>query len=332
MFHKRWNNIDFNLNGGRVQQSENSITYLLKEETRRRILQYVLASRSGINHGILSKKVGIDRKNLRPYVKQLQEENLIVRGKDNKYYIRESSLGTNYLATQIFSNNFIESVLESDELLFEDVMRFDSKFLFTKYQDNGLERALFEFSNKVGGLITYLIIQSLYPGKKGEKKLHSHGQLYDFFLSNRWIRNYLEMILPSLPFIFKEKVRDHLHFGDDRDDNLDNFYLRILDYSYKVPLLQVDKKFVDEMLVSFTKLYPTFSSQIKRIAERLPKDISDEMNHSAYIKAKIETERKCSHDYKKNPPGIFEFEGRKTKITHWGVKHCSRCHHTIYPK
>ena len=310
----------------KFKKSAKSISELSKENTRNRIVKAVLQSKNGINHGVLSKIVGIDRKNLRPYMKDLQAEKVILRGSNRKYYIGENAL--ELLGARLFVHNFVEKVLSPDGNL---TLNRSNLFLSRERVDTGLERTIFEFSNKIGAFITYVIIQSLSLSNEQNDRSKLENESYDFYVSDRWIKKYIDIIIPLLPFIFKEELKEHLDLYSG-GETLREYVGKLLDYSYKLPILQLDKRLIDQINTSFSRLYPELHSSLEKIRKDLPNDIQELKDHSAYIQMRIASERRCKHCYKKNPPRLLEDNGIKTWTSYFGLKHCIKCHHTIFPK
>jgi hypothetical protein len=331
---KHWDVSGFDTFG----QSGKTITELFKENTINKIIRIVLESRDGVEHGVIAKKIGMDRKNLRPYMKKLMEQKLIVRrGKNGKYFIGERALGTDYLALYLFADSFIEKVFGLRDIIINDSINHsnysDFRTLLPHFKDSDelgfeLERTILEFSNKIGAFITYVIIQSLDLRNKQRGNFNLENELHDFYLSHRWIRYNIDLILPRLPFFFKESIRDYMFYDMPRED----FGNAWVDYSYELPLLQLNKKQIDRIATAYGNLYPIFYSKMEKIRKELPEEIQEYIDHLEYIRLRIAEEKRCNHYYKKNLPRLIEENGKKIWTTWYDVKHCTRCHHTIYPK
>lgn len=138
----------------------------------------------GISHKILAENVEIDRKVLRKYTKKLIEAHLVRReGKNGKYFPTNVSKSWIYVSADILCKRFRDmafpSLRKEEEYLSTPIgqrkFSYDKpeplkevlseyivpRKLTEKIDEIDLERILFDFSNTIGGFITYALIQSL---------------------------------------------------------------------------------------------------------------------------------------------------------------------------
>jgi predicted transcriptional regulator len=130
---------------------------LYVRKTEARIIEVIRSySSSGIAHLQLSNIIGIDRKNLTPYMKRLMSRGLVKRGegKQGKYYpITKERRGT-HMTADIFSKAAAAMILKNEDF------PVDSPFFRNIVTDSPSD-AMFVFSNKVGAIFTYLLIQAM---------------------------------------------------------------------------------------------------------------------------------------------------------------------------
>jgi predicted transcriptional regulator len=136
--------------------------YVRKKEGK--IMEVISAHHDkGIAHLKLASIVKIDRKNLAPYMKRLMSKGLVKRGKakQGKYYPTTKGNRSRTITADIFSEAAADMILANQDF------PVDSPFLRNEIVTNySLEQALFMLSNKIGSIITYMLIQSMNPDNK----------------------------------------------------------------------------------------------------------------------------------------------------------------------
>ena len=112
---------------------------------------------TGISHTRLANLVGIDRKNLSAYTKRLIGRGLLRRG--------EGKQGIYYQATQSKTGSIVTPDLfakvAADEMLLKKDFDLKSPFIRKMDTTDLPEYELFLFSNKLGAVMTYLLIESM---------------------------------------------------------------------------------------------------------------------------------------------------------------------------
>jgi predicted transcriptional regulator len=135
--------------------------YVRKKEGK--IMEVISAHHDkGIAHLKLASIVKIDRKNLTPYMKRLRRKGLVKRekGKQGKYYPTTKGNRGASITADIFSKAAAGMILANKDF------PMDSPFLRNIVTDKPFEYALVMFSNKIGSIITYFLIQSMNPANK----------------------------------------------------------------------------------------------------------------------------------------------------------------------
>jgi hypothetical protein len=189
----------------------------------------------GISHQKLAEIVKIDRKSLRKYTKWLIEKGLIRReGKHGNYFPTSKSKGGTYASADTLCRQFVKMVFDWDDYwqgqatsipqaLKEVTSQYISPRQKTVAGDINLERILFDFSNTIGGFITYILIQLVNPSIKIEK--HVHDLEEESLVKQKWVGDVMSVLSEHLLNIFIEQTwyhptnfpqdpRKYTYFGD----------------------------------------------------------------------------------------------------------------------
>jgi predicted transcriptional regulator len=298
-------------------------------KTEGRIMEVISAHRdSGIAHLRLAHIVNIDRKNLTPYMKRLRRKGLVKRekGKQGKYYpTTKGNRGTSITA-DIFSKAAAGMILANKDF------PMDSPFLRNIVTDNTLEDALFRFSNKIGAIITYFLIQSMNPANKimGNTKNDEEKDLN----VRRWIDDAISSLQPVLLRLFKELIGSFVTslyddvINSDGSVNYDRVGLNVLSYDYDRPLYTLKEKFISELMSGFSKSYPSITNRLEYIRSQLPRVVprvvAEEISHWEYRSYCSRLQKNCKHEYK--PPLNKELAVKSNSR----ILHCRKCHGTKF--
>lgn len=293
-------------------------------KTEGRILQVIYVHRDeGIGHLKLAHVVGIDRKNLAGHLKKLMRKGLVRRanGKQGKYYPATKDYRGTVPTADLFGK------AAAARILLDDDFPVDGPF-FRNVTSNPLEIALFMYSNKVGAIITYLLIQSMNPSNKvtGDTINDEEKDLN----VQRWIYDALSSLGSVLLPVFKEFLASFLRTLDDEyfDNNGSIDYskggLHLLNYIYDRPLYTLEQKSISELMSAFSRSYPTISNELEKIRSNLPRLVAQQINHWEYMADCFKQQKLCLHDYK--PPSNKVLD--KTN----NILHCRKCHKNKYKK
>jgi predicted transcriptional regulator len=201
------------------------------------ILNVILIySENGIPHQKLAEIVKIDRKTLRKYTKWLTEKELIRReGKHGNYFPTSKSKGGTYASADTLCRQFVKMAFDWNDywqgqatssipqVLKEVTSQYIKPRQKTVTDDMNLERILFDFSNTIGGFITYILIQSMNSSIKIEK--HVHDLEEESLVKQKWIGDVMSVLSEYLLNIFIEQTwyhptnfppdqRKYTYFGD----------------------------------------------------------------------------------------------------------------------
>ncbi len=218
-------------------------------------------SNEGIGHMQLAAILGIDRGNLTPHMKRLESKGLIWKapGKQGKYYPISEYKGP--IITAVAAG----MILENQDF------RVNSPFLRNTEDEKLLDLTLFDFSNKIGAIITYLLIQSMNP----ENKITGNATNDDEKDLNveRWINDAISSLgYVLLPF-FKEQIRVPLIMSSLHDNLVDNHDSSIeekagLEFLANIrdrPEYMMKQKLISELMGSFSNSYPNIARELKKL-------------------------------------------------------------------
>jgi hypothetical protein len=194
-------------------------------ERLRRILKVILTyGETGISHKILAESIKLDRKSLRKYTKKLVEIRLIRReGKNGKYFPTNVSKSWIYISADILGKRFRDMAFPSikkEEEYFsipigqrefryeepEPLKEVTSEYIIPRHptektDEIDLERILFDFSNTIGGFVTFVLIQALNlsPGITERSEDFEEKGL----LAQKWIADILSIMSEDLIYVFE---------------------------------------------------------------------------------------------------------------------------------
>jgi predicted transcriptional regulator len=310
----------------RIEFEKEEPNFQRQDATRRtedKIMEVITINRkNGIAHQKLARIIGINRKNLGKYISRLITRGLVVRGPGlrGKYYPstkehRETSMSAEILGGVIASTILYDSDLKIKCPLF-------------RRSEQEIENALFVFSNKVGAIITYLLIQSMNPLNKfsGNTKNSVESDLN----VETWIDDVITTLRPALLPSIKEHVGQHLESLNhgavnskglikyDHNKSVGAF----IKYLYDRPTYELSDTIISELMTTFSTLYPNLSKKFERIRSVLPQLVAKEVEHWEYMENKFEHQKVCRHDYRTPTNKTLE------EYADDQIKHCRKCHKT----
>ena len=312
------------LQADRIRRNEGKILKLI-----------VFNSNFGISHGDLAKQIGLDRKNLRPYIKRLIDRKLITRsaGKQGKYFPIADVYRDAVLTANFFSEISMSKLLlrEENYVIPEGYGSTHSNSFHPKFtEQSGLERAIFEFSNKIGAFITYILIQAM--NLKNKHVINSREKDLDQdALVKEWIENAIVPIISFLPYELKFSLLYHLFSFSESDR--EKPYDEIRDYIGGKHMFQLNKKIIDEISRAFEGLYPQIKYQLDEILEKLPLAVDNYKVSLDHYHEKVKIQETCKHEYQIVRDTLVELGGSMYRIPVVNkIMHCIKCHSTKFPK
>jgi hypothetical protein len=293
-------------------------------------------SRFGISHQDLADRVGLDRKNLRPYIKRLKSRKMITRapGKQGKYFPTTIVYQDALLTASLFGELAILRLLNVGNYVVpkENASTYSDYFSLKFTEDSGLERALFEFSNKIGAFIIYVLIQAMNPRngyiiKSEEKDLDRDA------LVQEWVKNAILSIIPLLLVKFKDTIFSDLDSVMPPDLDPKKINDVIMDYLFEKPLFQLKAKTIAELGQKFQALYPIVKYRLDQILEGLPTAIENYQVSTDYFRIRQKVVDTCEHKFQGAKERLVLLDGSRYWVPNLNkIMHCSKCHYTKFPK
>ena len=260
----------------------------------------------GISHMYLAKAMGMDRKNLRKYMKSLIEQKLIVRenGKHGKYYPSTRLHQRKDLTADLIVKSYMRNILIDFNFLIESpyFKYHEESFRQVLKKDNSVNTALFNFSNKIGALVTYAIIESLNPENIIGQDM-TNKKIINYNLE-RWLDDAISTLVSYLQPIFKEYIYEYLDclikkaskntsaelpYGD---------FLVYQDYLINSSYL-LDKECIDELHSAFFDIYPNLEDPLQKIKTNIPIILQKMKEDRKKLLEKKEKQLSCTHKFNK---------------------------------
>jgi predicted transcriptional regulator len=272
-------------------------------------------SESGISHSELAGLVKIDRKNLRRYMKRLIDRGLIRRGKgkQGKYYPSNKEHRGTIMYADILGKGATGLVLANEDI------PLDSPFFKNIEIDDSLESVLYKFSNKVGSIIIYLLIQAMNPSNKildnaknsKEKDLDIEWWIDDAmsFLHHSLLPIFQDLLSSSLAY-FKSFQDDYKKRGSF--DKIGLYYLSM----YRTPIYILDQTLISDLIDAFSKIYPSITEKLEWIRSQVPKLVAKQVSELENKQRRLDQQKKCKH--------IFESPSDKALLSK-GVNNFVQC-------
>lgn len=278
----------------------------------------------GIHHGELAHKAGIDRKNLRPYMRRLMTKGLVIRnnGKQGKYYPATKENRDTLVTADILGEVVASTILE-----FYKCFPIDSPFFKNEILDDTspLDDALLKFSNGLGATITYIIIQSMNPSFDIPGRDAKNDQEKDINV-NRWFRDAMSALRNILLPLFKQYMSAPLLISNkyyskkNGTPNWNRAGTDFLRHIFSSPSYTYKEKDAASLIRSFSRTYPNVSGYLEFVKSRLMLGAFWETNHREYERISYWNQKRCIHDYRR--------PSNKSLASKYGnnILHCRKCH------
>ncbi len=175
----RWKNADdFDSEFGTDLSKKTDVqrhTILVNHE----IITALMNNPKGLRNIEVARMVGMDRKNIGPYLKKLLQSGYVIRrsGFQGRYLITDKIYKNPILSSYLMGKSFVSNLLEKPNLILDGLKAnpnpTDFATLFPYLvKEEGLPRVMFEFATKIGAYIIYTLIQAMNPSNhylQGEK-------------------------------------------------------------------------------------------------------------------------------------------------------------------
>jgi hypothetical protein len=319
---------------------DNKKATFLADATRRKegeILKLIIRNRGyGISHKDLADTVKLDRKNLRGYIKRLICRKMIARapGKQGKYFPTVNVYQDILLTASFFGEVSMSKLLDVRDYIVpkENVSTYSDYFSLKFNEGSGLERALFEFSSKIGAFITYVLIQAMNP--KNEYMIKSEEKDLDKdVLVQEWAKNAILSIIPFLLAKFKGAVFSDLDSIKPSDLDPKKIDDVIGDYFLKRPFFQLKSDAIAELDQKIGALYPLVKYRLDEILKGLPVAIENYQIRTDYFHVRQKAENTCKHEFRVAKEELVVVDSLRQWVPIPNkIMHCPKCHKTKYPK
>ena len=230
---------------------------------------------------------------------------MIIRtpGKQGKYFPTANAYQDALLTANFLSEVSIPQLLNGENYVVpkENASTYSDYFSLKFTEDSGLERTLFEFSNKVGAFITYVLIHAMNPRnehiiKSDEKDLDRDT------LVQEWTKNAVSSIIPFLLGKFKGAIfsdLDNIKPSDLDPKKVDDV---IGDYFLRKPFFQMKAETITELDQKFEAIYPLVKYRLDEILKGLPVAIENyqmtQMMRIDHFQMLQKVENTCKHEFR----------------------------------
>jgi hypothetical protein len=257
----------------------------------------------GIHHGQIADYMGIDRKSLRPYMKRLQKMGLVTRepGKHGKYFLTKKPHRGTIISADIMAESFKERFLDPlNEKFVLDSPYFKRLIPSSEFE---LEDALFNFSNLIGGWITYILIHSMNPSNKftdSEDIVEQNLAVKTFIedtlsLIQPYLLTFFNFYVSSLLETLHKRIRS-LEGGTSDVKNISKVIFR--DFLFKRQRAVLDDDIASELGNAFSNVYPNLSRELDKTRLELPALVKREIDEMKRRSERARQRELCKpHEY-----------------------------------
>ena len=219
-----------------------------------------------------------------------------------------------------------------DMILDNEDFQINSPYFRNTKVDNSLDLTLFDFSNKVGTIITYLLIQSMNPENKVTGNA-TNDEEKDLNVE-RWIDDAISSLGYVLLPLFKERIRVPLTMATIQDSHVDSddssIYERAgLEFLADIrdrPQYTMKQKLISELMGSFSNSYPNIARELEKIDKSTLQQLAArELDHFEHVKRRRIQQNKCKHNYE---PLLNKVIVAKSKSQNHRYEYCRMCHKT----
>ena len=265
--------------------------------------EILLHGDDGISHNDLTKAMNMDRKNLRKYMKTLCEKKLIVREstKQGKYYPSTRLHQRKDLTADLIVKSYMRNILMDSNFLIESpyFKYHGESFRYILEHDNSVNTALFNFSNKIGALVTYAIIESLNPENMIGQNVNNN-KILNYNLE-RWLDDAISTLVSYLQPIFKDYIYEYLdclikkatrNRSAEYPDGGSVFIDYLLNSSYLL-----DKECIEELYSAFFNIYPNLEDPLQKIKTNIPSILQKMKENRNKLLERKEKQKSCTHTF-----------------------------------
>jgi hypothetical protein len=178
---------------------------------------------SGITLTEITKKTRFTRQAVHPFLKELVKEAKIFKAQ-NRYYLEK------YFSDDwtIFGEylGFILGGKDFRKMKLDHISKIDLEQIFANRDDN-IEKAIFEFANRIGPFMVYLLIELMRPTNTLLPINMREEKALDFVKSALPLDYLLRSFLFSLPPSFNEAMHFGVQMKQEKLEKLTNAYKKV---------------------------------------------------------------------------------------------------------
>jgi hypothetical protein len=186
------------------------------------------------------------------------------------------------------------------------------------------------FSNGIGAIISYLLIQSMNPSFNFSGRDPNCDKDREIN-ANRWFVDAISLLRGILLTLFKQYISlplilsNNEYTKEDGTIDLDKVGMDLLRQILN-PSYIYDEKYAARLNASLFRTYPNVYSYLDWVKSRLPLGVFWETNHREYEKISQWYQKKCRH--------TFSLPSNKSLSEKYenNLLHCSKCHKNKYIK
>jgi Winged helix-turn-helix DNA-binding len=278
-----------------------------REEKEQEILGkiYFFALNGGISKSDLAKEVRLDVKTVWRYITRLKAKRLVKKseGLRGKYLPTESIdplskadlLGDSFRRKVLFSDKFLVSTEDRVEFPFRQCIDFTiyKRYFEPRFGETDLlEKILFEFSNRIGAYVTYILMWAMSPENNDISKFEHKDELVKKLVKNAVLR-----IIPAVILQFKDSVFKGIsQYPTDFDAKVR--------YMNESPSYLLSKETVDQVKKAILHLYPRIYYELQLMTENLSKELTAKKRFEEELEYERQIRKRCLHKW--GPPKMIK--------------------------
>lgn len=291
-----------------VENGRNVKAKSLGEQNKEKILSDIARSEpEGRTTGELTRDTGLSRETIYTQCKELQDLGLISKkGKFAKYRLTDKTLYDPTLSAWVFRGEVMRGIARWS-VPWTRPNKFCRLEPNTPDKEYETEAGLFDFANKIGALIVYVLLHALRPrdtalnGSSKMKVVNLSGKVKTE-QAKRWVENTISPFLILREFSNLDQVAEGLavHYHPPIDESLSTKIKEKKKEAYKKrrkmdphdPFwtgFELDRENFNRLTAAFANVYPEINAQLEYIRKTLPDKIQ---RHKEWDRKHSEEQRK----------------------------------------
>ncbi len=276
--------------------------------------EIISAGQKGISQKELISRTGIERTTIYRNIKKFPNQVKIVRnGKMAQYIAIDEIVEDTSLSALLLGVSFASKILADKQWIvmsksYNNVFDFReyTKFFEPKFNvDSRLEKIIFEFSNRIGAYITYVLIQAMNPDIIDTKNKNDNETENNKHISEEWVGNAVSPVLNQFLWQFIDLLRFNGLIHDPWNIEVRRRLLKARPHERRSIMRQVQsmskyiqgKETISRLLAAFCNIYPRFDYEMEEIMMGLPMhlDLTKEDFKNFEERSR---QQKCKHEFR----------------------------------